>query len=177
MDRRGVLGVSAAAAVATKATSVKAGGLSATERLFAIEEIKVLKARYFRYVDTKDWKGLAGLFTLDATLFFPENQQAPAPVDVAMKFIVDALDGAVSIHHGHMGEIEIQSPTMAHGIWAMEDRIFWAGDKARLLGLAQLHGHGHYHEDYVRSGEKWLIHRLRLSRLWLKSEPPTRSIA
>jgi hypothetical protein len=27
------------------------------DKLFAMEEIKALKARYFRYVDTKDWKG------------------------------------------------------------------------------------------------------------------------
>src|SRR3546814_6402828 len=36
--------------------------------LLAINEIKSLKARYFRFVDTKDWVGLATLFTPDATM-------------------------------------------------------------------------------------------------------------
>ncbi len=36
--------------------------------LLAIEEIKALKARYFRCMDTKDWDGFAALFTIDASL-------------------------------------------------------------------------------------------------------------
>ena len=36
------------------------------DKLLAIEEIKQLKARYFRFVDTKDWTGFAGLFAADA---------------------------------------------------------------------------------------------------------------
>ena len=35
-------------------------------RLLAIEEIKQLKARYFRFLDTKDWAGLTTVFTPDA---------------------------------------------------------------------------------------------------------------
>ena len=36
------------------------------ERLVAIEEIKQLKARYFRCMDTKDWEGFAEVFAPDA---------------------------------------------------------------------------------------------------------------
>ena len=35
--------------------------------LVAIEEIKRLKHRYFRFVDTKDWAGVAGCFVPEAT--------------------------------------------------------------------------------------------------------------
>ena len=38
------------------------------ERLQAIEDIKQLKARYFRCMDTKDWDGFAAVFTPDATM-------------------------------------------------------------------------------------------------------------
>jgi len=38
-------------------------GLGPLERLVAIEEIKTLKARYFRFVDTKQWDDLRACFT------------------------------------------------------------------------------------------------------------------
>src|SRR5271155_126242 len=33
-----------------------------------VEAIKILKGRYFRFMDTKDWTAWGGLFTADATL-------------------------------------------------------------------------------------------------------------
>ena len=40
--------------------------MDALFRLTAIEDIKALKARYCRYVDTKDWVAFRSLFTDDA---------------------------------------------------------------------------------------------------------------
>ena len=40
--------------------------MDAVERLAAIEDIRRLKARYFRCVDEKDWAQLAALFAPDA---------------------------------------------------------------------------------------------------------------
>ena len=34
------------------------------ERYLALEEIKQLKARYFRYLDTKNWSGMESLITM-----------------------------------------------------------------------------------------------------------------
>lgn len=39
--------------------------------LNATEEVKQLKARYFRAVDEKDWHTLRGLFTDDARAWYP----------------------------------------------------------------------------------------------------------
>lgn len=134
------------------------------EKLLAIHEISLLKARYFRFVDTKDWEGLRGLFTPDALIFYPEARDAPDPRDVAIPFIVEALKDAVTVHHGHMPEIEILSATEARAVWAMEDLVHRASG---ALPGAQSHGFGHYHEEYVWRGEGWLIHRLTLTRLRL----------
>ena len=38
------------------------------ERLVAVEEIRQLKARYFRCMDTKDWAGLTDVFAPDAVM-------------------------------------------------------------------------------------------------------------
>lgn len=144
--------------------------------VIAIAEISRLKARYFRFVDTKQWADLTALFTPDATLFFPEAQDAPLPRDAAIAMIAKALEGGISVHHGHMPDIEIVSADRAHG-WAMEDRLFWPSDRPSVLGLETLHGYGHYHEDYVRRDGRWLIERLKVTRLWARAIAPARAIA
>lgn len=143
----------------------------------AILAIHHLKARYFRCVDSKSWEMLATLFTSDATLFFPENQSEPIAVHLGIPFIAEALAGAVSIHHGHMPEIEILSADQAVGIWAMEDRIFWPPDKPTVMGLESLHGYGHYHEQYRRVDGRWLIQSLKVTRLWTRGIPPARGVS
>jgi hypothetical protein len=134
-------------------------------------EIQALKARYFRSVDSKDWQGLRALFTWDATLFFPEAQAAPLPLEDSIDFIAGGIGEGVSIHHGHMPEIEILSSSHARGVWAMEDRIVWPADRPSHLGLRTLHGFGHYHEDYVRTDRRWLIRTLKVVRMHATAVP------
>lgn len=143
----------------------------------AIADIRMLKARYFRCVDEKDWATLATLFTSDATMFFPEHQTAPVGAREAIAFIATALTGGVSIHHGHMPEITLTSSTTASGIWAMEDRIHWTSHSAGGLGLEWLHGYGHYHEQYRLEAGAWRISTLKLTRLWSRTMTPARQIS
>lgn len=124
-----------------------------------VEAIKQLKARYFRTLDTKDWVGFRAVFTDDATIDTVES--GGAVWHGADEFVTDLrslLDDVVTVHHGHMPEIEITSPTTAAGIWAMEDRVQWPNG----VGL---HGFGHYHETYEKRGERWLIKTTTLTRL------------
>lgn len=136
-------------------------------RLVAAEHIKELKARYFRFVDTKDWAGLRSLFCDHATLHYTDSNPdtGPQPVDQAMVFIGETLADAATIHHGHMPEIEILTSDTARAIWAMEDRVFWPEGSRNPYGLYQMQGWGHYHETYERHGEQWLIATLKLTRL------------
>ena len=136
------------------------------ERLVAIEEIKKLKARYFRCMDTKDWTGFEGVFAADSTAdYTPEGGErsrwsATGAAGIT-KLVKDLVAPALTIHHGHMPEIEIVSATSARGIWAMEDLIWWPEGSQRKT----LHGFGHYHETYEQIGGRWLIKTLRLTRL------------
>ncbi len=142
-------------------------GLSDVERLLAIEEIGRLKASYFRCLDTKDWACIATLFTPDATAVYNvEGSGALATPDnpvtgneAIAAFIQRAVEHLVTIHHGHMPEIEITSPTTATGIWAMLDILQEPG------GENLVHGWGHYHETYERIDGRWQIRTLRLTRL------------
>ncbi len=138
-----------------------------TEKLLAIEEIKVLKARYFRFVDTKDWTGLEGIFTPDVIADFsesvPERNEALLTKGAAnfVAGLAPLLQHAVTVHHGHMPEIEITSDTTAKAIWPMEDWL-WMPEGAPFKTL---HGLGHYHETYVRLAGQWRINTTRLTRL------------
>jgi hypothetical protein len=136
------------------------------ERLVAIEEIKNLKARYFRCMDTKDWAGFQAVFAPDATADFTReggdrNRSSATGVASVTKLIKDLVAPALTIHHGHMPEIELISATTARGVWAMEDLIWWPEGSRRKT----LHGFGHYHETYEKIDGRWLIKTLRLTRL------------
>lgn len=141
------------------------------DRLLAIESIKQLKARYFRYMDTKDWSSLAALFTADAVVDMRDSSGArdEANLFVGGERFVAALRGfiepLITVHHGHTPEIEITSLTGASGIWAMEDKLWLPEGSSSPLPFKALHGYGHYHETYERSGDRWLIRSSRLSRL------------
>lgn len=123
-----------------------------------VEAIKVLKARYFRLLDTKDWDGLRREFTDDAVV---DTSGSGGPVftgaDAFIGFLRETLDGVVTVHHGHMPEIAVTSATTATGIWAMEDLLRWPNGDMR--------GYGHYHETYEKTGGAWRIRTSALTRL------------
>jgi hypothetical protein len=156
----------------------------------AIEEIKQLKARYFRCMDTKDWAGYLDVFTPDATVdsseaYTPTDRNGdpilvdgvppPAP-DPAwrsndiVRFVAELsgiLNGVVTVHHGHMPEITLTSPTTATGIWSMEDMLRWPKGSP----IREMHGYGHYRETYERLPAGWRIKTLKLTRLRVDTTP------
>jgi hypothetical protein len=73
------------------------------------------------------------------------------------------LNGVVTVHHGHMPEIELTSATTATGVWAMEDHLRWPAGES----IGELHGYGHYHETYVKLDDGWRISSTKLTRLRL----------
>ena len=127
-----------------------------------IEAIKQLKARYFRMMDTKDWGGLAAVFADDVRIDMTgEGGGITHSVADYMPFLRQNIETITTVHHGHMPEIELTSPTTATGIWAMEDELWWPEGGP----LAHLHGYGHYHETYEKTPQGWRIKAMTLTRL------------
>lgn len=138
-------------------------------RLTHIEAIKQLKARYFRLMDTKQWADYREVFTDDMVFQFETQDEAAASSgDDFVAFVKGRLSTAVTVHQGHMPEIDITSDTTATGVWAMYD---WVDDPDHDRAFQ---GFGHYHEDYRLGADgRWRIAKLHLTRLRVDPLPPT----
>jgi methylmalonyl-CoA epimerase len=144
--------------------------MSPVERLLAIEEIKTLKGRYFRYVDTKQWDRWGELFVEDCTFHdLAGDFRCQGRRDLVAN-VADALDGVVSVHHGHTPEIEIVDAGHASGIWAMADYLQYPPGKSFQSQdtSVRVFGYGHYIERYVRVEGLWRFQEVIISRLHLE---------
>lgn len=136
------------------------------QKLLAIEEVRKVQARYYRYMDTQDWKAMATIFAEDAVGdYSSESANDEGQIVTGNTALADyyarSLLGVRTVHHGHMPEIEIVDENHATAIWAMEDVVRF-GPEARVKALQ---GYGHYHCTYSRIDGRWLIQTIRLSRL------------
>jgi len=132
------------------------------QRLSDIEEIKRLKARYFRCLDQKKWDEWGQVFARGALMELPEADMTVEGRAAIVESVSSALTGARTVHHGHMPEIELTGDGTARGTWAMFDYVEWPPNGDQRVGLK---GYGHYLEEYVREDGQWRIQRLHLARL------------
>ncbi len=129
-----------------------------------VEEIKKLKARYFRSLDAKDWELYASVFAEDCVVDLRGAGGELYEGRPAFVAYASGLPLVQSVHQGHMPEIDLTSPTTATGVWALEDYNLWEDG-------TQNHGWGHYLETYEKIGERWAIKTMKLS--YLRIEQPT----
>jgi hypothetical protein len=139
------------------------------DRLHAIEEIRRLKSRYFRFMDTKQWDLLPGLFAPDMQVLTPAGAVYLDSGPAFAASLKHSLEHSVSVHQGFMGEIEIIDEQNATAIWAMQDVIEWE-DKHPVQGWKSIVGRGHYHETYRKIDGSWVIATLTLTRLRLDTK-------
>lgn len=156
--------------------------LTPAEQALAIEDIKRTFAGRLRCMDTKQWSLYASFHTEDVVSETWDGLPAgKRPVSDGVDnrvvgnqrlaaMIESVLDGdrsITSVHHGHAPEIELTSDTTASGVWPMEDRLWWSHDGVE----ESLHGYGHYHEEYRKVGDRWLISYRKLTRLRVDMTP------
>ena len=135
--------------------------------LEAIELIKQLKARYFRFLDTGNFDGLATVFTEDATAYFKGGDYEfdlkgwPALRDFYQQSFTPQKFG---MHHGHHPEISVDGET-ATGIWYLQDIFINLEANYTLMGSAL------YHDNYVKHKGEWLIAHTGYERLYEEIHP------
>jgi hypothetical protein len=137
--------------------------MSTADRLLAIEEIHQLKARYIRCMDLKDWACWGGVFA--PTFVFKNGTielHGPKTM-VESTHGTGIFDRVKTVHHAHMPEIEILSPTTARGIWSADFFHYYPADGAKPQG-GEIVSPGHwnlvnafYHDTYVKIDGKWFI--------------------
>jgi uncharacterized protein (TIGR02246 family) len=124
-----------------------------------LEAIRQLKARYFRTMDAKEWGEMRRLFADDAVIdTSASGGSVITGADEFIAFLDETLTDVVTVHHGHMPEITVTTPSTASGIWAMEDVLVWPDGST-------MHGYGHYHDTYEKTDGWWLIRGSTLTRL------------
>lgn len=147
--------------------------MTETARIAAQLAIAQVKARYCRFLDTKDWDAYANLFTEDFELDVSEGSSLPVirGRDAAVQQIRASVGDARTAHQVHAPEIDFVSDDEARVIWAMQDRVLFGADHATRIGFTGLTGYGHYHERYKRQNGEWKIAASRLTRLHLDLQP------
>jgi hypothetical protein len=123
-----------------------------------LEEIKQLKARYYRFNDTQDWASFRAVF-IDEAVYDSGTQLLHGADEVVATFSA-GLAGGKTAHLAVLPEITISGDT-ATGIWAFRDYVQLAGDGAPI----GFRGHGHEHDEYVRTPSGWKISKVVITRL------------
>ena len=151
--------------------------MTESERLAAIEEIKQLKAKYWRGVDTSDGELVRAILAEECELDYIGCCTDPASgvdhmptMNVVLKgrtsWISNAFKdaGIITVHQGHHSEITVADEAAASGIWSFTDRFFLPPGGA----FTRLTGYGHYHDTYAKVGGVWLLQTTRITRLWVE---------
>jgi SnoaL-like domain len=133
------------------------------QQLSDLEEIRQLKHRYFRCIDTANEGELATVFTEDVTIdlrggsYRAKLQGRQNMVD----FIGSAFNSdVIAQHHGHTPEIVFTGPDSADGRWYLEDRFIDPARATDTIGTAL------YNDRYVRTTEGWKIAHSEYDRIF-----------
>jgi len=146
------------------------------QMLWDIEQIKQLKARYFRFIDFKDWTSFRDLFTEDCEHWVPmDGGERALDNDEYLRTLPGLLQNGMTTHHGHMPEITLLSDTEASGVWSMFDYVqTHPAPETGVDGPVCLMGYGHYFETYRKCDDgRWRISSKRNSRIHVDHVPWT----
>jgi hypothetical protein len=141
-----------------------------------IEQVRAAKARYCRFVDTKQWENFSALLVANPQILVYDAAGQLIFTFDSREVYVDAcrdyLEGAQSSHQVHNDELAQVSETEIQAIWSMEDCvIFPEADINVDPRPARHHGYGHYHESWVLEDGAWHLARVELRRTILEITP------
>jgi bile-acid 7alpha-dehydratase len=135
--------------------------------LVEIEQIRQLKYRYVRFIDTKRWDDLAELFTADATASYGGGATERAGRDAIMAFLVESMadEDMLTSHKVHQPEITLTGRDRATGVWALDDVVVLG-----RLGMT-VRGASFYDDRYAKVGGAWHIAHTGYRRVYEEIEP------
>jgi len=132
------------------------------QQLSDLEDIRTLKHRYFRGIDTADGALLATLFTDDIAVDYRGGgyRVRLEGREKMLDFLANSFHSdAIAMHHGHMPEITLTGDDTATGIWYLEDIFISLDRQTHTIGSAI------YRDEYRRTGDGWKIARTEYDRV------------
>lgn len=132
------------------------------QQLSDLEDIRTLKHRYFRGIDTADIPLLSTLFTEDVMVDYRGGTYRVRLTGRAdmLEFLANSFhSGAAAMHHGHMPEITLTGADDAEGIWYLEDIFIDVEQSYHTIGSAI------YRDIYRREEGQWRIARTEYDRV------------
>jgi hypothetical protein len=137
-----------------------------------IAELRLLKARYCRLLDTEQWDAWAECFTPDLTVDTSdefkgvEGDKIVRGRDKMIEQTRRIMAGSISMHQVMEPEIELTSATTAKGIWSMRDRTEFPEGVKAPGPFTVVEGLGYYYETYEKRDGRWQIASTKLVRIW-----------
>jgi hypothetical protein len=131
--------------------------------LVTMEEIKRVKYRYLRAMDTGDMKALPALFTEDVSARFLGGSYDVTISSKAklLEYLAASVTPDVVINHNcHHPEIDLTGPDSADGLWYLSDWYYNRTQKRIVRGAA------FYRDRYVKSGGTWKIRHTGYERVF-----------
>ena len=138
------------------------------QQLSDLEEIKQLKSRYCRAVDTADAVMLRTVFTDDVWVEYRGGAYTAKfeGMDAMLDFLMNAHHSEmITMHHAILPEIAFTGADSAQGVWYCEDFHIALDRKEITMGCLI------YKDRYVRADGSWKIARTEYDRVWEAFEP------
>lgn len=138
------------------------------QQLSDMEEIKVLKSRYFRGIDTADWSLLESMFTQDVNVEYigGDYHVKLKGAEAMAEFLANSFhSGTLAMHQGHLPEITFTGPDSADGLWYLEDIFINLEEEFHTFGTAI------YRDRYVREDGVWRMASTVYDRVMEVTEP------
>jgi hypothetical protein len=123
-------------------------------RLQDIEEIRQLKYRYFRGIDSADMTLLAGVLTEDFNCDFRGDVfvfSVKSRDEFIARMALFGSDQTAAQHQGHHPEITIDDDDHASGIWYLQDIVHQIDAKMLMAGTC------FYRDRYLRTADGWRL--------------------
>jgi hypothetical protein len=128
--------------------------------LEALEELRQLKYRYLRTLDTKDWDAFADTLSADATADYGERLSFTGRDAITAYMRKTLTPAIITVHQVHHPELSIEGDT-ATGSWALDDTVVVTEHRMLLRGAA------YYEDRYTRDADgAWRIAHTGYRRLY-----------
>lgn len=141
------------------------------DELLEHEEIKLLKYRYMRALDTQDWPLMESLFVNDARTWYSNGKHTHDGRDNIMNFFrTQVKPNLISSHIVVHPEIKLTGKTTANGVWRLQDTIHYVDENGAHGNEVQ--AAAYYYDEYVKTDDGWKIKSTGYVRIFEKIQAP-----